>query len=186
MNTTTRKVLFGVMLAGVAFAGSVEMASAHGGRSGGPVGNLGPAGMDFATLDADGDGLLTQVEMQAIGKTRFDASDTDASGTLDKDEMMAQVSAMIDKRRGGCEDRGEGAGGFAEMRLNFIADRILGRMDKNDDDVLSMDEMQPPTDRMGGFIERFDSDDDGALSEDEFAAAGERSDRHGRKPQGNR
>lgn len=116
----------------------------------------GPREMDFSTLDADGDGLLTLEEMQAAAEARFAAADTDGDGGLSVEEMLAQRNAEMAAR--------------AERRTT----RMLERLDANEDGLLQPEElaeMRRPLDRM---FDRVDTDEDGAISAEEFEAAQER------------
>lgn len=179
MNTKTRKILTGVMLAGVAFAASVEVATARGNGFSGPFGQMGgqmgpqmgPMAMDFATMDADGNGQVTLADLQALAAGRFEASDADGNGTLDKAEVMAQITEMMAKRATGDQatgQRGGWGGAPSDTRLGFMVDRMIGFMDADDDGLLSLAEMQPADEKLDRFIDRFDTDDDNALSEAEF------------------
>jgi hypothetical protein len=54
------------------------------------------AEMDFATVDADGDGSVTMEEASAAGwewdVEQFEAADADGSGALEEEEFMAAVA----------------------------------------------------------------------------------------------
>lgn len=147
-------------LAVVAVLATAGLAAAHdGGMRGGHQSNraFGPD-FDFATVDADKDGKITQAELDAYAKARFDAADTDGSGGLSADEMAAHSEAQRAERA-------------EQMRAMMIQ-----RMDANGDGVVSFEEMQArmdaaPRDRM--FL-RLDTDKDGALSEAELQAARDR------------
>lgn len=161
-----KKILIST-LAVATLVGSVGLASAHDGqmRQGqrGP-GGFGPA-FDFAATDADGDGKITQAEIQALAESRFNDADTDGNGSLSADELAAQAEARNAERA-------------AERRAAMIE-----RMDENDDGELSLEEMQAarnasPMDRM---FDRLDADNDGALSEAELDAAKERFAQRGEK-----
>ena len=105
-------------------------------------------GPDFSTLDTDGNGEVTMQEMQASAQTRFDAADTDGDGFLSQAELEAHSSARAAER----------------------AERMMSRMDADDDGKLSPDEMAPRRDP-ARFFERMDKDDNGSLSEEEFEQA---------------
>lgn len=108
---------------------------------------------DFATLDADGDGAVTQAELQAHAAARFAAIDADGSGAVTAEELA------------------EAASGKAAAR----ATRMIERLDANDDGQLQQDELLARGgDRAGRMFERVDTDDDGAISQEEFDAAQER------------
>lgn len=133
-------------------------------------------GMDFATLDADADGMLTPEDMATLQADRFAAADTDADGALSEAEMIARATA---------EATGRMAARMAERTAAMIE-----RMDANGDGLLQADEMvEGPEHGMERMFARFDTDEDGAISEAEFDAAqakmaerGEgRGDREGRR-----
>jgi len=116
----------------------------------------------FEEVDANGDGKITQEEMQARAATRFGEADSDGDGAISRDEMLAQAMARAEKR----------------------VDRMMGRLDADDDGTVSKGEMQQMRDkRMGRMIERMDTDGDGALSKEEFAQ-GHGKGHHGRHGKG--
>jgi len=120
----------------------------------------GPRGprLDFATMDTDGDGKITKEEMAAAASARFAEADTNGDGSLSVEEMVARMEARAEERQ-------------AE-RIQRGAERMIERMDQNDDGVLSADEMQPRNgDRM---FSRLDTDEDGAISQEELEKARER------------
>lgn len=117
-------------------------------------------GVDFSTLDLDGNGAVTLEEMRASGQVRFDEVDTDGDGFLSQTELAAHSRAQSEER----------------------AARMISRMDKNEDGKLSLDEMKP---RRGPerIFNRMDRNDDGSISAEEFeqAQAHMRDRRHDRK-----
>ncbi|WP_158585608.1 EF-hand domain-containing protein [Pseudooceanicola sediminis] len=137
-----------------------------------PQGRGGPQGaphMDFATLDANGDGQVTQDELDAAAAKRFSEADSDGNGTVSVEEMVARMQAMAEQRR--------------EDRQTRMAERMIARLDQNDDGVLSADEMKPgaaPAPKT--MFERLDKNGDGAISEEEFAAAKDRMDKMRDRP----
>ncbi|EAQ01922.1 RNA polymerase sigma-70 factor [Pseudooceanicola batsensis HTCC2597] len=129
-------------------------------RGDGPRGHRAPH-FDFSAVDADGDGRVTQDELQAHADARFAAADTDGDGTLSVEEMLARM----EQRR-------------AE-RLRRGAERMIARMDENGDGVLQAEEMGPRDESR--LFARLDSDEDGAISQEELDEAREkfRDRRHG-------
>lgn len=109
---------------------------------------------DFATLDADGDGQITMEELQAQGAARFADADTDGNGSLSLEELTAA----------------------AEERRESRIQRMLDRLDANEDGELSQEEMQAARggDRAERMFERADANDDGTISQEEFDSAKER------------
>lgn len=116
----------------------------------------------FEKVDTNGDGKITQDEMQARAAARFGEADSDGDGAISRDEMLSRVSARAEQR----------------------VDRMMRRMDADGDGKVSQAEMQQMRDnRMGRMIERMDTDGDGALSKEEFAQ-GHRKGHHGRMGKG--
>jgi len=102
----------------------------------------------FEEVDANGDGKITQDEMQARAVARFGEADMDGDGAISRDEMLASAMVRSEKR----------------------VDRMMRRMDTDGDGKVSKAEMQKMRGkRMGRMIERMDTDGDGVLSEEEFA-----------------
>jgi len=140
-----------VLISGIAIltlSGTLAFAAGQGGH--GKMGfDKGPR-HSFEELDANADGKLTQEEMKAHAKARFDAADTDKNGALSADELSARMQAEASERAG-----------------KFGA-RMIEKRDANDDGELSLEEMGP---RDGGerMFSRMDADGDGAISAEEFA-----------------
>ena len=126
-----------------------------------------PRAPDFATLDADGDGSISEAELKALGDARFGAADADGDGLLTLEELVAR----IETRR-------------AE-RMERRAERLIEARDENGDGVLSREEIGDR--RAERMLERADRDEDGAISAEEFEEAmerrerGDRSKRHGHR-----
>ncbi len=101
----------------------------------------------FETLDADGDGLITQAELDAQREARFAALDSDGNGQITLEEFTAS----------------------AQMRSEERAARMFARLDADGDGALSRDVLEMRGGRDGAsLIERLDTDGDGAISEAEF------------------
>ncbi len=99
----------------------------------------------FGMLDRDGSGEITRDELAAMGQARFEANDTNADGVLDKAELIAAASKRTEAR----------------------VERMLTRLDANDDGVLSAEELADRRDP-GRIFARLDSDGSGGVSEAEF------------------
>ncbi|MEO0859708.1 MAG: EF-hand domain-containing protein [Pseudomonadota bacterium] len=141
------KLLTLSVLAGASLATFTLQAAAEGPRGERPA---------FETLDADGNGALTQAEVQqgieAQAAIRFAAADTDGDGTLSRTELLAQ----------------------GEARREGRLDRMIARLDTDGDGAISPAELanrgqgRNGKDRMGRMFERADADGDGALSAQEW------------------
>ncbi len=147
MKTTTKLTMAAALAAMV--AGSAVYAAGGQGRGG-------PRGMqiEFSQLDADGDGLVTQAELEAHRSARFTEIDADGNGEVSLEEFQSHAQARSSERA-------------AEM---------FARLDADGDGVLSRDVLEAQGGRRGGgaLLERIDSDGDGAISEAEFEAMKER------------
>jgi len=120
---------------------------------------------DFATLDADGNGSLSVAELEAARTAKFVEMDTDGDGAISLAELTASQADMAQQR----------------------AERVLSRLDANDDGVLQADEMAPRDNNAERMLSRIDADDDGEISQEEFDNAGEkREDRDERGKRGDR
>lgn len=154
-NTTSKLALAAL---GIALALTPMIAEAKGGH--------GPRA-SFEELDANGDGALTQVEMQAYGKARIAAADTDGDGDISWAELEAHIAS-----------KGQG-------RMERRIDRMMDRMDADKDGVISAAEIETASaDRSArranrGF-ERADADGNGSISKAEFEAMAKKfGKRHG-------
>ena len=121
-------------------------------------------GLDFAAIDKDGNGQITQTEMQAYHSARLTVMDADKDGFISADEMAQQMKARMAER-------------IDKMARHAIVDR-----DENGDGKLSADEMSPGK-GMGRMFAKADQNGDGALTQSELDAMrdqmGERMQRGG-------
>lgn len=151
----------------VAVFGSATASFAHGGKGG----RMAASGMtpDFATLDANSDGKITQAEIDALKATRFAAMDTDGNGKISAEEFAAGRKAKSEER----------AEKFEERKAKMI-EKMIEKLDTDEDGEISADEM----DAMGktSMIERLDTDGDGTISEEEFEKISKRG--HGKGGKG--
>ena len=136
------KILMAVLLSGVVL--SAGAASADNDRE----------RPDFATLDLNGDGSLSQDELQAQGDARFATADANGDGALSAEELIAAADARAADR----------------------VEKMIERLDENGDGVLQQEELQARRggDRAEQMFERADANDDGVLSQEEFDEAKER------------
>ncbi|MEO0359299.1 MAG: EF-hand domain-containing protein [Pseudomonadota bacterium] len=114
----------------------------------------------FSEIDANGDGQITPAELQTFRATRmadrFASVDANGDGSVSVEELVA-------KAREGAEDR-------AQRR----AERMIDRMDANDNGTLEADEMTRGGDRAERGFSRADENDDGVLSQAEYDAMADR------------
>lgn len=162
------------MLALVAVVGAAATTAALADR-GGPGHGRGPGGfgegfgggpmgampLDFAAIDADGDGKVTRAELDAFRAARAAEVDANGDGLLSAEELRA-----ADLKR-------------AEARATERVERLIAAHDTNGDGQLSAAELAlPPAPQ--GLFDRVDADGDGAITEDEIAAMrGRMAGRHG-------
>ncbi|NOD48430.1 MULTISPECIES: EF-hand domain-containing protein [unclassified Ruegeria] len=137
-----------IVLSAVAVTGTSVLAAGKGGRE--PV--------SFQELDADGDGQVTQQEMEAHRTARFTQADTDGDGQLSLDEMQAA----------------------AQKKASDRVAKMFEKNDANKDGFLSQDELPKPR-RADKMFDRMDADNSGGISEQEFADAKDKMGRHHKK-----
>jgi len=112
----------------------------------------------FQELDANGDGQVTQDEMQSHRDQRFTETDTNGDGKLSVDEVQAA----------------------GQKKANDRVTKLFERHDANQDGFLTQDELPEPR-RAGKMFDRIDADGSGTISEQEFADAKEKMGRHHKK-----
>jgi Ca2+-binding EF-hand superfamily protein len=110
-------------------------------------------GPDFAALDANSDGVITQSDLSAAAQARFAALDADEDGQVSPTELAARAEMHAEDRRA----RHAGA--------------MLERFDTNGDGSLSLEEMSTG-DRAERMFARADADKDGQITRAEFEAMG--------------
>ncbi|MDA7426383.1 EF-hand domain-containing protein [Thalassococcus lentus] len=131
--------------------GAASLAMAHGGKErGGERGQMRGAAM-FEAMDTNGDGKLTQAEIDAYKAKRFSEADADGDGFLSPEEMAAQGEKKNDERRA------------------KRATRMIERLDANEDGKLSAEELDARG--PGNLIEKADKDGDGAVTLEELREA---------------
>ncbi|PSL19659.1 EF-hand domain-containing protein [Shimia abyssi] len=153
MKRTT--FITGIVVAALSVTAVAASAKGQGGKHRGMQ-------INFEELDTNGDGFVTQAEMDAHAAARFAKMDTNGDGALSADELEAAVAER------------------AQERAKKGAARMIEHRDANGDGVLSQDEMKPKAERSAKMFDRLDSDGDGQISKEEFEAAREKM-RHGHK-----
>lgn len=161
MSMTKRTVFAALLvsaLGGAALAQDAPEGMMGGGMMGeGPMGGRmmegGPfGGFDFAAVDTDKDGKITQAEMQAWRAAEVAGVDADKDGKLSADELKAMQMKRM------------------EERATDMATKMVERMDADGDGLLSAAELAArPGPAM--MFDRIDADGDGAVTEEEIAAA---------------
>lgn len=128
----------------------------HGGMMGGGMMGGGMMGdFDFATVDADKDGKITQAEIDAHRRASVTGLDADADGFISKEEMTAHVTARMQ-----------------EHVAAMVAQRFTAQDLDGDGRLGAAEMMAPPA--FARMFDRVDADGDGAVTEEEIAAARER------------
>lgn len=117
--------------------------------------------MNFDAMDADKDGKVTKVEIDAYHAARMKAADTNADGKLSAEEMAAmQIAEMT-------------------TRATERAAKMIENLDTDGDKMLLDLEMAAAKGR-GKMFDKIDADGDGAITKVEADAARERMKGHGR------
>ncbi|NNK79272.1 MAG: calcium-binding protein [Litoreibacter sp.] len=116
---------------------------------------------NFETIDADGNGELSQEELQNRGRERFASADANSDGLLSKEELIASGEARM------------------QERLTRRIDRMMEHRDENGDGLLSAEELAPPADRAANRFDKMDEDQSGGISKEEFEAAMKKRFRNG-------
>ncbi len=109
--------------------------------------------MDFATLDANGDGQITAAEIEAQKATRFAEMDTDGNGEISLEEFSAKGSGK--------------SGDHADRHARFFA-----LLDADNSGGLTQAEIESRRniDRSQMMLAMLDTNGDGQISQEEFEA----------------
>lgn len=113
------------------------------------MGKHGGMGIEFSSLDADGDGQLTQEELESAKSMMLAELDSDGDGMVSEEELAAAIEARM-----------------SERAASYAA-RMIERLDEDGDGMVSVDEFSGHGDS-DKLFSRLDRDEDGMISEDEF------------------
>lgn len=106
----------------------------------------------IAQVDTNKDGSISAAEAEAARQARFQATDADGDGQISRAEiearMMARIQSRIDRRIAHTDSDGDGV--ISREEADAHAAERFARMDKNDDGVLTPDEMRKRHHRHGG------------------------------------
>jgi Ca2+-binding EF-hand superfamily protein len=130
-----------------------------------PHSGLGVPGLaPLATYDVDGDGTITEAEIEARKAERFEAADADGDGALSPEELIAMEAAIREEAR--------------QVQAFAHAIEVVTRMDDNRDGLLQAGELEARTPRLAPLFDQFDTNNDGGISqaEREVGHAGRDSD----------
>jgi hypothetical protein len=160
--TRFTRVATASLLAGLGTAGTVAAQPMHD-RMGPMRDSMGAphGGIDFETIDADGDGLATRAELLARATERLARADANGDGGLDREEIVAAMPGP----------RGGMLFVFAPDPSEHMADRLLAMMGGTESgriEVVALAER-----RTNDLLAWADEDRDGALSPDEAEAGRE-------------
>ena len=121
--------------------------------------------MSFAELDSDSDGMITAEDIEAYQEARFNNIDTDGDGMISLAEWETNFAEDASERK--------------KSRLASMFDR----MDANDDEMISAEELPSKRMNFDRILEKLDQDGDGAISEEEFNEGKSKS-REGKRKSG--
>lgn len=106
---------------------------------------LGRAPVGLGSLDQDGDNVISRDEFTAArpGQPRmFDRFDGDQDGRITLDEFLEQRRALQERRFNRLDANGDGA--ITEEDIAARRGVVFDNLDRNDDGVLSQDELRRP------------------------------------------
>lgn len=147
------------VIGGIALAGAGMARGGFGGHHGGPWGGDGPRAMLMEQFDADGNGELSQAEIDEGLRSRMVSADSNGDGRLDLEEFQPLLVEIIRPRivDGFQFLDADGDAGITMEEIERPVTRVVSRLDRNDDGVLSEDELQR---RHKGWRGHRDDDDD--------------------------
>jgi Ca2+-binding EF-hand superfamily protein len=102
----------------------------------------------FAAMDTNGDGVISQEEIDQRQAERFQRMDTDGDGVLSVDELYNGLQRERAERMHKWLDR-NGDGQVSQEEFNAIHSKKFSRLDRDGDGTLSKEELQPRGHRKG-------------------------------------
>lgn len=137
-------------------------------------------GRFMAFFDTNNDGMVNMAEFNAAAAERFKRMDTDANGTVSKEEFRAYLAtrkaereqkkfARMDSNANGTVERSEYLA-YQQAR----AERHFARMDKDGNSIMSKEEFasgQKRKHHKQRMFERMDTNKDGQISQNESLVA---------------
>ena len=167
--TPLRKLTAAAVLAGLAMPG---LAAAQDRPDAAPD-RAARSGIEFSAIDTDANGSLSREELTARAVARLGAADGNGDGTLERAEIIAVMPAPS----------GALIRLFAPDPAEARADAMLERLGAEDGRI----EITVLADRhVNALLARVDRDFDGVISQEEAEAANARRGHHGRDRSGGR
>lgn len=139
IGTAALAVVIGISAAGTTHAG---YRSSHHGGSWGSHGDR--QNMLFERFDANQDGKITKLEIEARRKQTMDKHDADKSGDLSLGEFQGVFNEIMRQRMVRMFQRldRDGDGKVTENEIARRLDRMMGWLDRDKDGVIEKDEIR--------------------------------------------
>lgn len=162
-KTTTKLGLIVLAVATVSSAGLAMAKDRDGREARGGDGQRAGMMRILQDVDQNNDGAFSRDEVTAFVEARFTEADADQSASLTAEE----IAEAMPQRRGGEGRRGEARG--SEGRGGDRAERMMMRVDINDDGSVTLAEVQ---DRQEKLFALLDVDNSGVIDADEMPMRG--------------
>lgn len=129
------------------------------GGKGGPGGRRGGARM-MERFDVDGDGAITQEEVDEVTSKQFSETDADNSSSVDLEEFKVEFAKRSKDRSVRVFQRldRDGDGAVTTDEFTTVTDRLFSRFDRDDNGELEMRGGQRGRGGAGNFAEKADPD----------------------------
>ena len=115
------------------------------------------------TYDTDGDGTITEAEIEARRAERFTAADANGDGALSAEELIAMEEAIREEVR--------------QTHATAQATAAITRMDDNGDGLLQAEELEARAPQIAPIFDELDTDNSGGISRAELEASHPQRDR---------